>query len=176
MTIQWTAFPLHPETPEQGRTLEELFAGRGIDIAQMLAQLKQTADQLGLPFGDRTRTFNSRKAQELGKWAEAQGKGDAFHNAVFRAYFEKGDNIARIDVLRSIATASGLNAQESEKVLRQERYRARVDQDWQRARQLGISAVPSFHIQGRVLVGAQPYEVLEKWVFEKDTSSEFKVF
>ncbi len=141
----------------------------------MLAHLKQTADQLGLPFGDRTRTFNSRKAQELGKWAEAQGKGDVFHNAVFRAYFEKGDNIARIDVLKSIAAASGLNAQESEMVLRQGRYRQKVDQDWQHARQLGITAVPSFHIQGRVLVGAQSYEVLEKWVFEKETLSEFKI-
>ena len=51
MDITWTAFPLHPETPLEGRTLAELFAGRDLDIPQMLAHLKKTAAGLGLPLG-----------------------------------------------------------------------------------------------------------------------------
>ncbi|MBW2198972.1 MAG: hypothetical protein JRF58_14270, partial [Deltaproteobacteria bacterium] len=51
--IRWTAFPLHPDTPEQGRTLEELFAGRNIDIDQMMDHLKQVASKLGLPLKER---------------------------------------------------------------------------------------------------------------------------
>jgi predicted DsbA family dithiol-disulfide isomerase len=71
--IRWTAFPLHPETPEEGRTLEELFVGKPIDIEKVLAQLKKVADALGLPLGEREKTYNSRLAQELAKWAESIG-------------------------------------------------------------------------------------------------------
>jgi predicted DsbA family dithiol-disulfide isomerase len=155
---------LHPETPEQGSTLDELFAGRGLDIPRMLAHLKQTADELGLPFGRRTMTYNSRRAQELGKWAEEQGCGEAFHRAAFHAYFAEGQNIARIEVLRRLAHHIELNADPAEEVLNAGRYKEAVDQDWQRARQLGIHAVPTFQIHGRILVGAQKYKSLEQLI------------
>jgi predicted DsbA family dithiol-disulfide isomerase len=88
--VQWRAFPLHPETPEGGLTLEELFAGRDIDIPSAMARLKKVARELDLPWGERKKTYNSRLAQELGKWAETKGKGDEYHDAVFRAYFVDG--------------------------------------------------------------------------------------
>jgi predicted DsbA family dithiol-disulfide isomerase len=47
-------------------------------------------------------TFNSRRAQELGKWAEALGKGDEFRKVVFKAYFADGKNIAKFLVLKEI--------------------------------------------------------------------------
>jgi hypothetical protein len=37
---QWRAFPLHPEIPEEGLTLEELFAGRRVDMDEMRLRLK----------------------------------------------------------------------------------------------------------------------------------------
>lgn len=73
------AFPLHPEIPEAGQSLEELFKGRDVDIPAMLARLQQVAGAEGLPFGERTMTYNSRLAQELGKWAEEMDAGDCFH-------------------------------------------------------------------------------------------------
>jgi predicted DsbA family dithiol-disulfide isomerase len=91
--IKWTAFPLHPETPAAGLTLKELFAGRPVDIKQVLAHLNRTAKDLGLPFGKRERIFNSRLAQELGKLAEEQGCGQRYHMAAFKAYFADGLNI-----------------------------------------------------------------------------------
>ena len=96
MGIRWTAFPLHPETPPEGRTLEDLFAGRPFNIDGMLAHMKNVAEGLGLPFGNREKTYNSRMAQELGKWAESLGRGDEFHHAIFRAYFAEGRNIGNI--------------------------------------------------------------------------------
>jgi len=88
---RWTAFPLHPDTPDEGLTFEELYAGRGIDIKKNMSRLKKVADELGLPLGERKKTFNSRLAQELAKWVESKGKGDTFHDAVFRAYFVDGE-------------------------------------------------------------------------------------
>jgi predicted DsbA family dithiol-disulfide isomerase len=158
--IKWTAFPLHPETPFQGRSLEDLFAGRGMDIAKMLAHLKQTANQLSLPFGPRTMTYNSRRAQELGKWAEAHGRGDAYHLKTFQAYFVDGKNIAELQVLRELAIAVGLNGENALKALKRGDYKDAVDKDWRRSKQMGIHAVPTFQINSRMLVGAQTYEAL----------------
>jgi predicted DsbA family dithiol-disulfide isomerase len=127
----------------------------------MLARLRQVARELNLPFGDRKMTFNSRLAQELGKWAEDQGRGDAFHHAVFLAYFQRGENIARQPVLLQICSAVGLDPQAAQAVLVQRSYRQAVDRDWQRSRQMAITAVPTFVLGSQRLVGAQSYAALE---------------
>ena len=168
--MRWTAFPLHPETPEAGRTLEELFAGRPIDVPAMLVHLRQTASRLGLPFGERRMTFNSRRAQELGKWAASAGREEAFHRAVFRAYFADGLNIAQLPVLKTIVESIGLSAREAETVLAAGDYQQAVDRDWQHSRSMGITAVPTFNLAGQLLVGAQPYAALEKLVRQASTS------
>jgi len=162
--VRWTAFPLHPETPEDGQSLEDLFAGRPINIPEMLTHLRNTAQQLGLPFGDRRMTFNSRRAQELGKWAENGGRGDAFHNAVFKAYFAHGLNIAADTVLMDLARSVDLDPQEARTVLEQGQYRDVVDRDWQRSRLMGITAVPTFVMNRQRLVGAQTYQDLARFI------------
>ncbi len=164
MTVKWIAFPLHPDTPEEGISLETLFAGRNIDIPGMLAHMRQVAAAEGLPFGDRRHTYNSRLAQELGKWAEDHGRGDAFHHLAFRAYFAEGKNLAKSNVLRDLASAAGLSATEADVVLTERRYAEAVDRDWATSRQMGITAVPTFSFGGRRLVGAQPYEKLRDLV------------
>lgn len=141
-----------------------MFAGRGLDIPAMLNRLKQTAADLGLPFTERNMTYNSRRAQELGKWAEAMGAGKRFHHLVFEAYFAHGRNIADRSVLEDIVKAAGLDPVSAEQVLQQQRCRDAVDQDWQRCRSMGISAVPTIHMDGRLLVGAQPYEAIRSLV------------
>jgi predicted DsbA family dithiol-disulfide isomerase len=137
-----------------------LFAGRPIDIPKMLQRLKQTAHDLALPFGERRMSFNSRRAQEAAKWAESYGRADAFHHAVFRAYFVDGKNLYDIETLATAADSVGLRGEALAEVIRQQTYRAAVDQDWLRSHQLGITAVPTFRLNGEMLVGAQPYEKL----------------
>ena len=160
MGIRWTAFPLHPETPPEGRTLEDLFAGRPINIDEMLAHMKNVAEGLGLPFGNREKTYNSRMAQELGKWAESLGKGDEFHHAIFRAYFADGQNIGNISTLIDVGKTLGLPESRMREVLENQAYKSAVDADWAKAYEMGINAVPSFMMNQQVVVGAQPYNVL----------------
>ena len=162
--IQWRAFPLHPDTPEEGLTLEELFAGRNVNIDQMMLRLKKVADELGLPLGKRAKTYNSRRAQELAKWAECKNRGDEFHDAVFRAYFVDGKNIAKIDELAGLAQTVGLSPDEAKIALQSGSFREAVDADWIRSHQMGITAVPTFVVDRQSVVGAQPYEVLEQFL------------
>lgn len=127
-----------------------------------MANLKQVASELGLPFGDRKMTYNSRLAQELGKWAESKGKGHEFHNAMFIAYFVDGKNIFKADILAEIAESINLNGKDAHKVIQDRSYKEAVDVDWKRSYEFRINAVPTFLFNHQVLVGAQKYESLEK--------------
>lgn len=162
--IKWTAFPLHPDTPEEGLTLEGLFAGRSVDIGRIMSRLKQVANELGLPLGERKKTYNSRLAQELAKWAESKSKGDEFHEAVFRSYFVDGKNIGKVDKLVLLAKSVGLPDKEAKEVLESRTFRGAVDSDWSRAHAMGVTAVPTFVIDQQAIVGAEPYEVLEQFL------------
>lgn len=153
--MRWHCFPLHPEIPDEGIALADLFHIDASQVERMVAELQEKADQLGLPFGPRTTTYNSRLAQELGLWATERGRGHAFHLAAFAAYFAKGKNLARQSVLIELAEHVGLPADEAETVLTSRSWRQRVDQDWQLAQQLHVTAVPTFILADSVLVGAQ---------------------
>jgi predicted DsbA family dithiol-disulfide isomerase len=157
--IRWTLFPLHPEIPEQGMELSVLFPNRRPDSEpSRKGRIRRTAEELGLPLGEkRTTISNSRRAQELGKWAETLGKGDRFRSAVFHAYFVEGRNIAVIPVLESIASAADLPADQVAAVLDKDLFATAVDEDWRRARESGILAVPFFIYGDNVLAGYHPF-------------------
>ena len=130
----------------------------------MVGGLQKTAQSLGLPFNARPKTFNSRLAQELGLWAEDQGRGDQFHMAAFHAYFADCVNLAKIPELLTIAQKAGLDTEEAEQVLSNRTYKKNVDLDWADSRFKGITAVPTFIMGQHKLTGAQSYEVLEELV------------
>ena len=162
--VEWVHFPLHPETPPEGRSLADLFAGRNVDRKAMHAQMKARMDAEGLPYGERTMTYNSRLAQELGKWADTQPGGEAIHDALFRAYFVEARDISQPAVLLDIAQQVGLSADGIREVLEKRTFKDAVDADWALSREYGITGVPTF-VAGRYgAVGAQPYEVLEQLV------------
>jgi len=160
VNVRWRAFPLHPETPEEGVLLEDLFKTSPEKMTGMLEHLRRTADDLGLPFAVRTKTFNSRLAQELGLWAIDKGKGDAFHIAAFKAYFAGGLNLAKRPVLIDLARIVGLPVEEAEETLSNRTYAGKVDKDWVDSKFKGITAVPTFVMGQHKLVGAQNFESL----------------
>jgi predicted DsbA family dithiol-disulfide isomerase len=164
VTIEWVHFPLHPETPAEGQSLDDLFRGRNVDRAAMHAQMKARMDAEGLPYGQRSMTYNSRIAQELGKWADTQPGGEAIHDALFRAYFVEARDISQPDVLLEIVKAVGLPVDAARQVIEQRTFKDAVDADWKLSREYGITGVPTF-VAGRYgVVGAQPYEALEALV------------
>jgi len=157
-------FPLHPGTPAEGLSLEELFRGRNVDIQAAHARLQALMDAEGLPYRPRTHTYNSRLAQETAKWAETKPGGEAVHDALFKAYFVDGRNIGDAAVLMDVARSVGLPADEAADALRERRYRTADDADWVKSRDYGVTGVPTFVSGGRGVVGAQPYEALVQLV------------
>ena len=160
--MKWVHFPLHPDTPLDGQSLEDLFAGRGMDMDAMYARMKRLMDDEGLPYGQRTHTYNSRLSQELGKWADTQPGGEAIHDALYRAYFVDAVNVGDVDALLKIAGAVGLDVAAAGGVLESRSFSDAVDVDWELSRRYGVTGVPTFVAGRQGVVGAQPYEVLEK--------------
>jgi predicted DsbA family dithiol-disulfide isomerase len=163
--VEWVHFPLHPETPAEGRSLADLFAGRPeVDRKAMHAQMRARMDAEGLPYGERSMTYNSRLAQELGKWADTQPGGEALHDALFRAYFVEARDISQPAVLLDIVARLGLSVDGAREVLEKRTFEAAVDADWALSRRYGVTGVPTFVAGRRGVVGAQPYEMLEQLV------------
>ena len=160
LTVHWTHFPLHPDTPDSGIPLEELFRGRGYDIEAMKQRMSALMTEENLAYGNRSHTYNSRLAQELAKWGESFPEGDALNLKLFEAYFAEGRNLAEPEVLLDVAEVAGLPLETAEEVIRQRSFRDAVDTDWKRAHELGVTGVPTFVSGNRGLVGAQPYEAL----------------
>jgi predicted DsbA family dithiol-disulfide isomerase len=162
--VEWVHFPLHPETPAEGRALAALFGGREADRKARPEQMKARMSAEGLPYGERTMTYNSRLAQELGKWADTQPGGEAIHDAFFRAYFVEARDISDVDVMLDIAKSVGLSVDAAREVLDKRTFKDAVDEDWELSRRYGITGVPTFVVGNRGVVGAQPYDVLEQLV------------
>ena len=127
--------------------------------------MKMNMDREGLPYNiDRKWSYNSRLAQELSKWGESKGKGDQIHDALFRAYFVDAKNIGKADVLSQIAKDIGLPPDEATDVLLSRSFQKTVDDDWRRCAAYGVNAVPTFLAGRYTMVGAQPYEEMERLV------------
>src|SRR5579862_9758446 len=122
----------------------------------MHARMQHLMAAEGLPYGLRTHTYNSRLAQELGKWADTELGVESIHDALFKAYFVEGLNIGKESVLVDIARSVGLPAEEAREVLEERRFKQAVDADWAKSREYGVTGVPTFVSDGHGLVGAQP--------------------
>ena len=140
------------------------YAERNIDPEAAYLRMKKLMDAEGLPYGRRTHTYNSRLAQELGKWADTQPGGAAIHDKLYRAYFVEARNIGDPEVLVEIAEAAGLPPAEARAVIAERRFKDAVDADWATSHQYGVTGVPTFVAERYGVVGAQPYEVLAQLV------------
>ncbi len=69
-----------------------------------------------------------------------------------------------IDVLVELAESANLDGAAARKVLKERSFEAAVDADWDKARQMGVSGVPTYVAGGAGVVGAQPYEALEQLI------------
>lgn len=170
VTVQYVYFPLHPETSVEGMTLEQLFAGRGMDVAGDQEQLATIMRGEGLNYGHRTHTYNSRIAQELAKYIESldldRGSelGSQFRAGVFRAYFERGENIAKAEVLQNICHQIGLLELEVEIALSDPKASAAVDEDWAYCRKMNVSGVPAFRFGEHWVHGCRGVDALESLI------------
>ena len=103
LTPHWAHFPLHPDTPDAGILLEELFNGRDYDIQAKTHRMYALMVEKNLAYGNRSHTINSRLAQELSKLGESFPEGAVLNLKLFEAYFVNGLKLAEPDLLLDVA-------------------------------------------------------------------------
>ena len=140
--------------------MAEFYAERNIDPEAAFQRMKRLMDAEGLPYERRTHTYNSRLAQELGKWADTQPGGAAIHDRLYRAYFVHARNIGDPEVLVEIAESVGLPGEEARAVIAERGFKDEIDADWAKSHRYGVTGVPTFVAARYGVVGAQPYEAL----------------
>ncbi len=159
--VAWRAFELHPETPRSGARLDGRLGGEARARAYR-ENISQLAAASGLALRMPAVIANSHLALEAAEFAREHGGFEAYHPALFRAYFEEGRDIGDGETLCEIARESGVDDQGLRQALADERYAARVDGSTTAAREDEVVSTPTFIFSsGFRLVGAQDYAVFE---------------
>jgi predicted DsbA family dithiol-disulfide isomerase len=164
-TRSWRAFRLNPDLPRDGMPREVFLAaksGRGRPAARFDAiAAAGRAEGIDFAFDRIRRTPNTLPAHRLIRLAAAAACADAIVEALFCAYFTSGIDIGDIAALVRIAAQTGIDRRRAAAYLDSEAGLAEVLAEEQRARRLGIHAVPCFIIErGYAISGAQEPEML----------------
>jgi predicted DsbA family dithiol-disulfide isomerase len=167
--VVFRPYQLDPSAPWGSTTpVKEAYARKfgGPERAeQIMSHLTDVARQSGLEFHlDRARRANTALAHRLLWAAEHAGPGVQYElkERLLRAYFTDGADVADISTLATLAAQAGLDAAVIEQVLHGTLGLNEVQAELDRARELGISAVPAFSFDGSwPWPGAQePHEFL----------------
>jgi predicted DsbA family dithiol-disulfide isomerase len=154
---KWVSYELHPETPPAGMLLSERF--KGYDLSSFYDQLRARGKEVGVAFGTHTILSNSKLALMASEFARDQGQYESFHENMFHAYFTKGLDIGKPDVIADVAKKSGLDEKETLSAIRDGRYTSRLNETRKEASLIGLTGVPLFVIENKhKIVGAQPIE------------------
>lgn len=160
LDVQFAPFLLDPTTPPEGKPRRQMTAPDDPPTP-----LEERAAALGIRFTrGRTWSSNTHLAHEAAALASELGNGteNRFHRAMLRAYFEDLVDIGALDEVVRIGAEAGLPADELRAALTSGRYRDQVDEQLQWAQQVGVTAVPTFVLDGRyALVGAHEGHVFE---------------
>ena len=109
--------------------------------------------------------IDSRPSHVGAQFAYAQGKGEAYNEAVLRGYWHEAKDISDLNVLAGIAESVGLPRVEFLQSLTDEGYQSAMMSDVEQAFNYGLQGVPALIFANKYLVsGAQPYPVLEEVV------------
>ena len=107
----------------------------------------------------------SRRAHQAAHWARRHGKFREYNDALFRAFFQRGEDIGNTDVLIRLAADMGLQADELRRALDNDLHLENVLADEREAKKLGLRGVPAFVADRKIaLSGVQSVESLQKFV------------
>ena len=158
--VEWRPFYLYFDTPPEGRELPEHVKqarARGSE-----ERLRQIAESYGMEFVSTKRIYNTRLAHEATEYARVHDKGNEYHKVAFRKVYAEGQDPSQWEVLRAAAEEVGLDADEMQREVEEEKYLATVVDKVRWAYQVGVTGVPTYVINNRyAIVGAQPYEVFK---------------
>lgn len=167
--IEWKSYLLNPnQESNTGLSLYEYLSkakGWTMDYTiQANQQVVAMAEEVGLHYKmDDVVLANTTDAHRLIQFAKSHNKGEEMEEALFKAYFMEGKNLADFNTLSEIASSIGLDANQVLEVLNQKAFTENIQKDIYEASQIGVRGVPFFVFDNRYgISGAQPLEVFTR--------------
>jgi len=159
--VTWFPFELHPEYPPEGIPRADLVRRYGDAFHERLCAVFETN---GLVYNPHPEVVpNSLAALRLTELARDSGLHAELHDQLMDVYWQNAENIGDPDLLRRHAAGVGLAADDVERVLAGDDYLERVRASTAEAQGIGVTGVPAFLLDSRLLVlGAQPRNVFEQ--------------
>ena len=179
--VTWRSFELDPSAP-RNKPVEDYAQRLAAKYGQTRAQAQARIDQLvavGQAEGIKLdfthiRPGNTFDAHRLLHWAgiDRPDRVLPLKQALLRAYFSDGENVADRNVLVRIASAVGLNAEAARRVLESGEYADEVRAQERAFQQAGIHSVPATIVNGQYLIsGGQPPDAFENALREIATAA-----
>ncbi len=156
--VEWRSFELHPEVPQTGISLTQHLGNKEEEVINYIIDYGK---DVGLKLNTRS-LYNSHNSLKLNEFALREGKFEAFHRAIFKAYLEDDINIGLLDELLAVAENAGLDKERARAFINSEEAEEIVVSSCREAQRLGITSVPSFIINRHLIRGAYPYDILKK--------------
>jgi predicted DsbA family dithiol-disulfide isomerase len=166
LTTRWRAFQLNPGMPAAGMDRREYLAakfGNDNQAKRIYDVIRAAGESEGLEFDfDKIqRTPNTLRAHRLVRLAQEQAKGNQMIEALFQAYFVRGENIGDRTVLVETALPLGLTEDEVQQHIDSAEGLEAVQAEDALARRHGINGVPCYIFNSKfALAGAHEPEVL----------------
>ncbi len=159
--MTWLPFDLHPEYPPDGIPREQLHARYGDTFHD---RLKHSFEASGLVYNPPTEVVpNTMRALSVTELARDRGLHRPMHDRLMQAYWEEALDIGNPEVLRRAAAEVGLDEDAVAAAIENEGLADRVRASTAQAQSLGVTGVPAFVLDNRLLVlGAQPRDVFEQ--------------
>ncbi len=157
--LEHVGFEIHPETPQNGSNLYDLFPG----VENMIENLKIQGKKYNINFGNLKLLSNSYKALLVGEYAKEVNKNDGFTQGIFKAYFEDCKDIGDEKVILEVAKSVDISEKEVKKALSSKKYKKILESNLQEGVSYGVESVPTFIINDKYkIVGAESKEAFER--------------
>ncbi len=173
--LELRGFQIHPEWPAEGLALSQHPSMMDPKARRLIwTHILELAEGAGLTMKAPEVLANSRLALQAAEFARANGKGDAFDQRVYKAYFTEGLNIGLQGVLGDLGADIGLDRSELDRALESHRYATQLERDAQEAHRRGVNGVPAFFLGEYSFSGAQSEpmmrEVMRRYVARVDSA------
>jgi len=168
VTVAWWPFQLNPQMPPEGKERAEYLVerfGSPEHAREVFRPIEAAGRAEGIPFAFERigRTPNTMASHRLIAYAGERGLQNEAVEALFRRYFEGGEDIGQIDVLVAAAGEAGLDEAAARAFLESDDGHSEIEAGDVAARKLGINGVPCFIVNGRyALSGTQEPEVFKR--------------
>jgi len=169
LAVEWHPFDLRGYRRDENRDIHEE-PDDGKDEAYF-DQVRENVERLSEQYGvdadiDEVPDTDSWNAQQAAFYVREEhcDQFEAFDDALFEAYWDDYRDIGDVDVIVAVAEDMGLDADEIREAVTDEAWADRLEEQFQEARDRGVTGVPTFAADGHAARGAVPPEQLERLI------------